>query len=107
MYVYFIIALGKPKRIKIGKSRDPEKRLKELQTGCPYKLKLDGTIKCNSDKHALEIEKAAHDFFSYKHARGEWFKCTDHVRYKIWELTCRFDLSYKPTPDNCARGTNA
>ena len=87
MYVYFIVAFKSPRKVKIGKSKNPIERLKELQTGCPEKLKLEGVIKCRSESHALQMEKAAHALFKEKHYRGEWFKCTDYILCRIWELT--------------------
>lgn len=96
MHVYFILASSaKPRKMKIGKAKDPEKRLRQLQTGCPYQLKLIGTIRCKSDRHAIDIEKAAHELFSEYNHLGEWFKCSDFVLSKVWELTSRFDVEYK------------
>lgn len=88
MYVYFILAKSaKPRKLKIGKSRHPEKRLHQLQTGCPHELSLVGKIKCRSDKDALLLEQAAHEYFHGKHHRGEWFKCSDFILHKVWEFT--------------------
>jgi hypothetical protein len=86
MYVYFIKAFGKPPRMKIGKAADPDKRLKELQTGCPYDLAIMAKIRCRSEKHALYVEKLAHQYFKEYRMRGEWFKCTDFVVTKAWEF---------------------
>lgn len=76
MYVYFIKAFGERDlvRIKIGKAKDPEERLKTLQTGSPVKLKLIGVIKCKSSAHAYHVEKLAHDRFYKQRKRGEWFR---------------------------------
>jgi hypothetical protein len=75
MYVYFITALRQQelKRIKIGSSSNPEKRLRRLQTGSPYKLTLLGTVKCKSPAHARSIEKYAHNIFYKQRRNGEWF----------------------------------
>jgi len=67
MYVYFVRTTGSPKRIKIGKAKDPISRMKTLQTGCPYKITLAGAIKCASDAQALRVEKAFHGFFGELH----------------------------------------
>jgi T5orf172 domain len=78
MYVYFIKAGIKDSvRIKIGSSKDPQARLKSLQTGNPDQLKLIGTIKCKSSAHALHIEKLAHAKFYKQRRKGEWFRLSE------------------------------
>jgi len=55
-------------RIKIGRSINPEKRLKELQTGCPTNLKIEFVI---YNKGCLE--KKFHNCFKEIQLTGEWF----------------------------------
>lgn len=76
MFVYFIKAFGEKEliRIKIGSSRDPQARLRQLQTGSPVQLKLMGVVKCRSDDHAKRIENLAHNLFYKQRRRGEWFR---------------------------------
>jgi hypothetical protein len=66
-YIYFIQAeLGGP--IKVGCSFDPERRLRQLQLLCPFKLKLLGRlIGSRAD------EKKMHEAMRKHHAWGEWF----------------------------------
>ena len=57
--------------IKIGYTKnDPSKRLKQLQTGCPYKLELLYVMNgCNRD-----TEQYYHRFFTeYLNINGEWY----------------------------------
>lgn len=54
---------------KIGKADDPEKRLKELQTGCPEKLEIKLVIDGGEDK-----EKMLHKALNKYRYRGEWFQ---------------------------------
>lgn len=74
MFVYFIRTRAKPPMVKIGKANDPQSRMAELQTGCPYNLELIGKIPCKSEAHAFEIEESAHHVFRKFRVRGEWFK---------------------------------
>ena len=74
MNVYFIKTLAKPPMVKIGRAIDPQGRMAELQTGCPYVLILLGVIKCKSIEHSIEIERSAHEIFKKFRHRGEWFK---------------------------------
>lgn len=65
--VYFIQAgVGGP--IKIGSAVDVDKRLAELQTGCPDLLRIIGT-----SAGGREAEFALHRKFSAHRIRGEWF----------------------------------
>ena len=56
--------------LKIGRSKHPKKRLQQLQTGSPYKLKLLTVVKGKGD-----YEKQLQSFLKpYKRScRGEWF----------------------------------
>lgn len=57
---------------KVGRSSDPERRLRELQTGSPYKLKLILVLRDEGHR-----EKALHDRLSGYRSQGtyqgEWF----------------------------------
>ena len=65
--IYFIQCHN---HVKIGYSKDPIKRLKELQTGNPYKLNLIGTV-----PGSLADEKIYHSYFSSNiiSKESEWF----------------------------------
>lgn len=75
MYVY-LIQSGKDKKdpVKIGYSSDPEKRIKTLQTGNPKPLRLLMKIKCNSVKHARDLERALHEMLKGQNVLLEWFR---------------------------------
>lgn len=69
----YVIRAEESQRVKIGVSKDPAKRLKQLQTGSEQKLILEYT-ECRADAH--KIEKWLHSHFTNfdkKHYRGEWF----------------------------------
>jgi hypothetical protein len=55
---------------KIGRSKHPEKRLRQLQTGSPYKLKLILVL-----ENEGVYEKSLHNLFPKREIRckGEWF----------------------------------
>jgi len=55
---------------KIGISKHPNKRIKELQTGSPCELRLVQVFK---SEHCITIEKTFHNMFSHLHMEGEWF----------------------------------
>lgn len=67
--IYFIQA-GKNGPIKIGQTDNGvDDRLKQLQTGCPYELRLLWVY----DGHVFS-EKEIHERFSHERIRGEWFR---------------------------------
>ena len=71
--------------IKIGRSKDVQKRLKQLQTGNPYKLKLILEL-----KHQGYIEKQLHRLLKEKKCKckGEWFDfmATGYLPDEITEM---------------------
>jgi hypothetical protein len=68
-FIYFI-QQDKKGPIKIGFSANPIYRLRELQAGNPFKLKIVGII--NNANTKLEIEM--HNKFSHIRLCGEWFE---------------------------------
>ena len=68
--------------IKIGRSRDPQKRLKQLQTGNPNKLKLIAYFERMGWR-----EKALHEQLSKWSLEGEWFdyECVGSIPDDIYE----------------------
>lgn len=65
-------------RIKIGKSNDPERRLRALQTGSPEPLELLGTI-----PGGLKEERILQKKFKRFAMHGEWFKGEPDLVYAI------------------------
>ena len=55
---------------KIGVSKNPKKRIKQLQTGNSSKLKL---ISSYPSEYANKIEKSLHNILSHCKKEGEWF----------------------------------
>ena len=58
---------------KIGVSKHPTKRVKELQTGNSSELKL---IESYQSKHAHKLEKTLQRRYSHMRKEGEWFDMT-------------------------------
>lgn len=72
-YIYIITDGDNNFKVGLTKS-DPEKRLKQLQTGHPKKLTIHSYFKVPLDK-VFELEKLAHKELQSKYQkRGEWFK---------------------------------
>lgn len=71
-YVYLLYAGG---YIKVGVSHSVNKRIKTLQTGCPFEIKLVCKGGFLDSKEAYLIEKEIHDYLKDKgfHSSNEWF----------------------------------
>jgi len=88
-YVYLIECKSvKPYPIKIGVATCPEKRIAELQTGCPYPLRLVSSIPFDSRGLAYEFESFSHSYFNYCRLSGEWF---DSRKLKINKAMQKWD----------------
>lgn len=70
IYVYLIQNL-ETSRYKIGISKNPSKRIKQLQTGSGEELKLIHTYESDN---ARKIETALHNRYSPQNTYGEWFE---------------------------------
>ena len=71
-YVYFIT--DNHGHIKIGKSNDTMARLKELQTGNPYKLTPILSLWMENEEMAFNLENALHKHLRNFQMEGEWFR---------------------------------
>ncbi len=56
--------------IKIGVTKDPEQRRKEIQVGTPFKIEVR---KAKNVEHPLRVERYLHKALSSYRLRGEWF----------------------------------
>ena len=70
MYIYVI---GTESIQKIGFSKNPQSRLKQLQTGNSEQLFLHHMIEVSDERTRL-LERFLHKDLSYKKLKGEWFK---------------------------------
>ena len=87
----YVIRASDSNLVKIGytKSNDTlKKRLASIRTSCPYKLRIEATMKGSKLK-----ERCLHSFCISRHESGEWFRLTaDEVirminKYQFWSPT--------------------
>jgi hypothetical protein len=83
MAVYFIKS---GEFVKIGKTRDPRQRLRELQTGNPQRLRILCVVPGGE-----EVEKEIHRKFNHLRQGGEWFTHAQEIDDMIAQLTAAFD----------------
>lgn len=70
--------------VKIGHSKNPIKRIKSIQTGCPFPLKI-----INIERGGLTEEREYHKKFAEYNTNGEWFKIRGELRKYLQD---RFDF---------------
>jgi hypothetical protein len=66
MFTYIVSCEGS-ELLKFGKSNSPEWRLVTMQTGCPFKLKIEWVW-------PEDIENEMHLHFAERRVDGEWFR---------------------------------
>lgn len=71
-YIYFLKADNG--LIKIGRTKDLDKRLDHFTTKLPYKLELIHSIKTSD---YVGLEESFHDKYKANRKRGEWFDLDD------------------------------
>jgi hypothetical protein len=74
--IYFLQCNGAEGPIKIGQAKYIEKRVSELQIGCPYPLLLIGHAWFED---ADTAEQEIHEVFRQHRMQGEWFRCCPEI----------------------------
>lgn len=69
---------------KIGHTKHKlQKRLSQLQTGCPYEINIMETF---DSKHGQLIERTLHNVYSHAQMHGEWFNLDISIEAKFINL---------------------
>jgi Meiotically up-regulated gene 113 len=76
-YIYFIGSL-EYKFVKIGYSKNPEKRLLELQTSCPFKIYL-----FFKESGSVTDERRLQKIYKKHHSIYEWYKIKGNLQKDI------------------------
>lgn len=72
-YIYFIAPVHNHNMVKIGFSKNPQARLKQLQTASAEKLEIIHIIKCYRFAPRY-VERKLHYMLKYSHRCGEWYE---------------------------------
>lgn len=59
--------------VKVGISKDPNKRVESIQTACPFKIRMAYVFECPNKEWAAKLERCFHDTQASSRAHGEWF----------------------------------
>jgi hypothetical protein len=61
--------------VKVGKARSVKLRLKTLQAGCPFTIKLVHVVETGAHSGTV-VEAAAHRLLKLHRVERDWFSCT-------------------------------
>ena len=98
----YIISCAETSFLKIGVANDVNKRLSQLQGGCPFVLSVEYSTKKTKDDIARQVESRAHYILKDSHERGEWFDIelcdaiSAIIKAKKQVLNKRACYTYKP-----------
>ena len=78
-YVYLLAGIHDPTLFKIGRTNNPDNRLKTFNVKLPFEVEYICTIKTDD---MFKLERELHFKFASKRLNGEWFKLTsEDVEY--------------------------
>lgn len=76
--ILYVLQNGDTNQFKIGRTKDLNQRLAQLQTGCPGELKIVTLWKHPQEKIIKHYERVLHNYFTKCGCRirpnGEWFE---------------------------------
>jgi len=76
----YVYGIGHPHGyVKIGRSTDPDRRLKSHQTGCPYELWIIVQIPVDDSR---TVEEELQEHLADSHVRGEWYELS-YIEYDM------------------------
>lgn len=73
--VVYFVGCDEVNLVKIGLALDPVKRIAQLQTGSPVKLRIRSLVYHVDD----DFEKLLHQTFDYSRRWGEWFDVNEDI----------------------------
>lgn len=100
MSVYFIKPIGMDGPIKIGQSKSPEGRVRDLSRWSPFPLEIVAEIEGGRD-----VEERFHAAFIDHHERLEWFSPHPEILNAIAAINAgTFDVDSLPYPSGPIHG---
>ena len=79
----YLVAAPDANMVKIGWTTNLRQRMSALQTGCPERLLLIGSVPGRQYQ-----EREIHKLFAPLRARGEWFRYTDEIDRYFAYISC-------------------
>ncbi len=99
----FVYVMGWDDKIKIGISRDPERRRRQLQLANPGEVRILHQREFSTRPSAMRVERALHNRYAAHRLLGEWFDLpakraikaidaqVDQIHHKHWHPNMPFE----------------
>lgn len=97
MYVYLVATIEEFPKFKIGRSKNPESRIKQLQTASGSPLEL---LKKYESKYPTVLEKNLHKHFNGCNYINEWFGLSKKDVDEFEQICDRFEQMYRSMEHN-------
>jgi hypothetical protein len=97
MYVYLVGTIEDQPKYKIGRSKNPESRIKQLQTANGAPLELLNIFK---SKYPTILESQLHKHFRSRNYINEWFALNEDDIKNFTEICARFETTFKTMETN-------
>jgi predicted GIY-YIG superfamily endonuclease len=82
----FIYVIGRQDGpVKVGVTSNPQSRLGQIRTGCPFHVELLHAEPMLSRAHALQHEADFHAVYEEKRLNGEWFDIDAELAIELIE----------------------
>lgn len=92
-FLYVIGREGGP--VKIGVSKQPHARVLDLQTGCPFHLKLFYAHALPTRAEAMRHEEMIHGVYETDRLAGEWFDICEEQGQEAIETAIEIDAHFR------------
>jgi len=102
-YKIYLIHLKNTSLYKIGISLNPNKRVKQLQTGTPFELLL---ISVFESDFPFKTEKVLHNSYTSKKISENFNYDFDHLKGEWFNLTAQDVLAFTTTCETIERNIN-
>jgi predicted GIY-YIG superfamily endonuclease len=94
MSYYVYVIGGEESPVKIGFTKNLQKRLGAIQTGNPTPVKVHYTIEFDTEKEMRYAEKRLHETLRHLRKKGEWFDLSpenarlelDYIKIMLYQL---------------------
>lgn len=94
----YLICSNQTGTYKVGMTKnDPEKRLRQLQTGHPYELHI---VDVFASQNARYVEKMVHHEYASVNTKNEWFELTPEQVGKFRNLCEKYENIYNLMKEN-------
>lgn len=77
--------------LKVGWTKDPERRLRDIQTNCPLPMHFLVVVRAASEHEARRWEVECHDALDPWRVRGEWFRLPPYAELRFLEWVSGFE----------------